>query len=212
MKINKKNIVPVALAVIIYLASYYIPKILVSPDRLHFVKFAIDDLIPLFSPSVIVYAGAFIQWVIAIILMLYFDEDEMHKYSSAIIYGSLFCLVVFMVYPTGIIRIDIEVNNIFDWMLKLVYSNDSIINALPSMHCFVSTIVVYIYRNSKVISRNAYMLSSIFSVLVFMSTLLTKQHFIIDVPTGILLGIATIHIAEKYPLTRLFNKINNLVK
>ena len=209
MKINKKNIWPVILMAIIYFSSYYIPKIVVSESRYHFVMHKIDNLIPLFSPSVFVYVGAFFQWMFAAILLLCMDTDKSYRYLSGIIYGSIFAFIVFMVYPTAIIRPNMQINTFSDMVLNIVYSCDSILNSVPSLHCFLSTVVLYIFNDSKMISRNAFLFNCVFSILVYMSTVLTKQHFFIDVPTGIILGLVSIYIGNRHPLTKLFNKLTN---
>lgn len=205
--VNKKLIKPAILSVITYLACYQIPKVLIDESKVHFVKIALDDKMPLIKPFVIVYLLAFVQWALFMYVLIKQDTKFGYKYCSAIIIGSIIGFIIFMVYPTGIQRPEINGNGILDFVLKVTYSTDSIINALPSFHCFCSWICLKGLKEAKGIDRKWVIINSIFSILVFLSTLFTKQHFCIDVPTGILLAEISILISEKYQLAKLFDKL-----
>ena len=205
--VNKKLIKPAILSVITYLACYQIPKLLIDESKVHFVKIALDDKIPLIKPFVIVYLSAFVQWALFMYVLIKQNSKFGYKYCSAIIIGSIIGFIIFMVYPTGIQRPEINGNGILDFVLKVTYSTDSIINALPSFHCFCSWICLRGLIEIEGVDRKWKILNAIFSILVFLSTLFIKQHFFIDVPTGILLAEISIWISKKYQLTNLFNKL-----
>lgn len=191
MKINKKNFLPVIIAVIIYLLSYQIPKISIPETRLHYLNIPLDDAIPLFSPAILIYFLAYIQWIYAIFVTLRQDNKTAINISKIIIVGSLIGFMCFVIYPTAIVRPQIMGSSIFDKWLKFTYQVDNIINACPSFHCFVSTIVIYILYKANAKKKILY--SNIFlTFLVYISTLLTKQHVLVDVPAGILLAIISI--------------------
>ena len=208
-KINKENILPIFLAISTYLLSYYIPKVLVTMDRVHFVKYPIDDKLPLIAPFIIIYICAFGQWANAMLILARQNKKTAYRYASAVIIGSLIGLVIFLAYPTGITRPEISVNNFFDFILATTFKVDSIVNALPSFHCFCSTIVLFIIYNSENVSINCKIFNVLFSLLVFASTLFTKQHFIIDIPTGILLAIISSALANKITFTKTFDYLND---
>lgn len=208
MKFNKKLVLPVTLAVIVYLLSYGIPKVVVNINDVHYLKYAIDDIIPLFSPSIVIYIMAFGQWALALIVLLKQDTNQGYRMASAIIIGSLIGMITFIVYPTAITRTQIEVHNIFDKIIVYIYSLDSIVNACPSFHCFCSTIVIHILWNNKPFNNKFLIVNTIFSIMVFVSTLLTKQHYFIDVPCGILLADFSMLASKKISFNKLFDTIN----
>lgn len=197
LNINKKLILPVVISITTYLLSYGIPKIIVNSENLHYLHIALDDLIPLFSPSIIIYFLAYVQWFFAICVLLKQETILGYRISTAIIIGSLIGFAAFVIYPTAIIRPTIKVNNIFDQILSTTYLVDSVVNACPSFHCFCSTITIHILYRSKDINKKISILNFIFSVLVYASTLLTKQHYIIDIPFGILLADISVLISSK---------------
>ena len=206
---NKSTIIPISLGIVIYLLSYRIPKIILPYESLHFVSLPIDDLIPLFTPAVIIYIPAFGQWIYAIYVLFKQDTKIGYWFAEAITIGSLIGFITFIVYPTAVDRPVIDVKNIFDWVLNNVYTTDNIINACPSYHCFCSTISVMILERSKGVSKKTIYFNILYAILVYISTVLTKQHYIIDIPFGILLAIISVLLAKNGFLSKFYDSLNN---
>lgn len=207
MKYNKRNIIPTVLTLFVYLLAYQIPKLVIPLEKAHFLALPIDKAIPVCSFFVVIYILAFVQWIYAALVVLKQDSKIAYKLLSAVIIGSLIGLFCFLIYPTKVTRPEIIGNNIFDKILKLIYSIDSVIPACPSFHCFVSTIVIYVLYKCNVNKKILYF-NIIFSILVFISTLLTKQHVFVDVPCGILLALVSMLLSKKIGFNKLFEKAN----
>lgn len=197
-KINKKLITPAIIAVAVYLLAYQIPKATVDPQRLHFLSISLDNKIPFFGPAIYIYIGAFIQWAYCIYIVLKQETKLGYKFCSAITIGSLICFVIFMVYPTAVNRPEIVGSGLTNDFCRFIYSIDSVICACPSFHCFCSTIVILIYKECEDISKKFIYINILFSILVFISTLLTKQHYIVDILPSILLAYISMYIADKF--------------
>lgn len=210
MMINKKLIKPSIIAVTTYLLCYQIPKVLISEERIHFLKIPLDDKVPLIKPFIIVYLLAFVQWAIFMYVLMKQDTKYGYIYNSAIIMGSFIGLVILMAYPTGTNRPEIVGNSILDFLIKTTYLFDSILNAFPSFHCFCSQICLRGLMEIKGIDKKWIIINTVFSILVFASTICTKQHFILDIPGGIILAEISILIAKKYQFTKFFNNINKI--
>ncbi len=72
-------------------------------------------------------------------------------------------------------------------MLDLVWSYDKLRNSLPSMHVSVATMVdLTIWHNWPL----AGYVGGLFPILIAASALKTKQHYVVDVVPGALLGVA----------------------
>lgn len=204
---NKKLVKPAILSIATYLAGYLIPKLIVDESKVHFVKIALDDKIPLVKPFIIIYFLAFVQWSLTMHILTTQNTKYGYKYCTAIIIGSIVGSIIFIVYPTGVQRIGINGNGILDFILKTTYSVDSIVNALPSFHVFCSWMCLRGLWEAKGIDKKWKIVNSIFSILVCLSTLFTKQHYFLDVPAGILLAEISILIANRFQFTKLFNKL-----
>lgn len=209
MKYNKKLLTPAILAVSIYLVSYQVPKFLVSIDRCFILETSIDRLIPFHTPAFVIYFLAFLQWLNAILITCKQETNKGYKLFSGFIIGSIIGFIIYMVFPTAINRPHFEAVTIFDKFAKFIFSVDNVINACPSFHCYCSTYVLLVLKNSDNTSNKTYKLNVIFSILVFLSTLFTKQHSIIDVPCGILLAYVSNVLASKISFSNIFEKINN---
>lgn len=201
-KINKKLVAPAIIAVAVYLLSYQIPKRLVDPSRLHFLSTSLDDKIPFYGPSIYIYIGAFFQWAYCIFTLMKQKTEIGYKFCSALLIGSLIGFVIFMVYPTAVQRPEIIGSGFTNDFCRFIYSVDNIICACPSFHCFCSTLVILIYMECEGVSNKVVYLNIVISLLVFISTLLTKQHYIADIIPGILLAYFAVLISNKYTIFR----------
>lgn len=193
--INKKYLLKTAIGVLVYLLSYCLSPFFIDYNNLHDLKIFIDDLIPFYSPSIIIYCLAFFQWIYACYLLCIQKNDSIYAYVHAIAIGSIIGFVIFIAYPTFIVRPIIETNSFFDRLTSFIYRADiGTTSAFPSFHCFCSTISFFIardYANSKIKIINL-----ILSILIYASTVLTKQHVIVDIPSGILLALISITIGK----------------
>ena len=201
-KINKKLVAPAIIAVAVYLLSYQIPKRLVDPSRLHFLHTSLDDMIPFHGPSIYIYIGAFFQWSYCIYVLMKQKIELGYKFFSAIVIGSLIGLVIFMIYPTAVYRPEIVGSGFTNDFCRFIYSVDNIICACPSFHCFCSTIVILIYNECENISNRFRCINMFISLLVYVSTLLTKQHYIADIIPGIALAYLSVFISSKLSIFR----------
>jgi membrane-associated phospholipid phosphatase len=108
-------------------------------------------------------------------------------------------MLIFALFPTYVIRPEVTGNGIFSNMLRSVYQNDQLYNALPSGHVYlvVFTALFYICWQS---SRSCSLKSIIWLswrtwfwigmiVIVCLSALFTGQHSIIDIPGGAVMAI-----------------------
>lgn len=210
MKISVSLIAPLITTFVVYMTCYELPKVLVDYKRLRFFELDIDKRINLYSPAVVIYIGAFFQWLNFAFVIITQEKQIAYQILSMIIIGSIIGFLVFTIFPTAIHRTEIKENSIFDRLLKLVYACDNIVCACPSFHCFVSTIVVIGLFLCNGISTLTIVLNVVFSILVFISTLLTKQHYVIDIPGGIVLGLISFCLSNIIKFDWLFEIINSI--
>lgn len=186
--INKKILFPIIIAIIISLAAYWIPQSVVDINKLTYVNTFIDDLIPFFSPAVVIYVLAFVQWAFSFYILLTQDTLFGKRICAALAIGSIFCFIIFILFPTSILRNNVEPNNFFNYIISFLYSFDAPVDILPSFHCMYTTLSIIVINHSKELDNKFKIINVIFSVLVFTSMLLTKQHCFVDVPSGVLVA------------------------
>ena len=102
------------------------------------------------------------------------------------------------------------------WVLgsaaQWLYSIDAADNLFPSIHCLVSWFCYIGIRDRKEIPEWYKQVSLGIAVLVFISTLLTKQHVLVDVAGGVLLGTVCFMVGKKTRLYCTYTKIGNRIE
>ena len=98
---------------------------------------------------------------------------------------------------------------------RFLYMADAPTNLLPSLHCLLSTMCWIGVRGNRRIPRWKKIFFLTAAVLVYVSTLLVKQHVIVDVFAGILLAEAAMYAVRFIPLGSfledLFDRLDRMV-
>jgi membrane-associated phospholipid phosphatase len=79
-------------------------------------------------------------------------------------------------------------NSIWDMAMRFLYQVDSADNLFPSIHCLTSWMCYIGIRGRKNVPLGYRIFSCLMAVAVFLSTLTTKQHVLVDVAGGVLLA------------------------
>jgi membrane-associated phospholipid phosphatase len=159
----------------------FIPAVLVSGRILHVPAIRLDELIPLQPAWVFVY-GALYLFLIVIPVLVVRDEQHIRRTVSAYLFVWLSAYAIFVSYPTVASRpLELEGNGFGVWGLGLLYSADPPYNCFPSLHVAHSFVSAFSCLR---LQRGLGVVSCAAAVLVGVSTLLTKQHYIVDVVAG----------------------------
>ena len=142
----------------------------------------LDDKIPFLGRFVYIY-NIFYPFCFIVFYFLY-KKDEATYYKGIIagIIGFLICDVIFLTIPTIMYR---PVTPNYDALTNLVlkytflYDNPPL-NCFPSIHCLFSFQVIYSYIFSKY-KVKVKIPVIITALLIIISTLFVKQHYLVDV-------------------------------
>ena len=174
------------------------------PNRnYHIVYSKLDDYIPFYKPAILMYSSWFLMLVIPFVYLLKRKSyDNMYNIIIPMFLAMYISLIIYVIYPTALdIRVtDITGNDICSWIIRKIQGIDAPNNVCPSIH--VSTTVIIYNQFRKILKDNkkskAFFL--LWSVGICISTMLVKQHSIIDVVCGIILA---------YVILFAFNKKQN---
>lgn len=155
----------------------------------------LDRMLPVDSRWVAVYVGAYAFWGVNYVLMA--QGDNWYEIFTAQVLAKLACGMIFLLIPTTNTRPNLG-KGFFDLCLGVIYTMDQPTNLFPSIHCLESYICWRGIQNRWDISPIYRDFSGIFAVLVFLSTLMTKQHVVADVFGGILLGELMLFLSRRY--------------
>ena len=109
----------------------------------------------------------------------------------------IICGIIFILIPTTNVRPEIIGNSLSANLMRFLYWIDSPTNLFPSIHCLVSWFCFIGIRKSEKIPRWYKIFSCIFALFVCASTQFTKQHYIVDVISGIAIAELCFYVGRK---------------
>ena len=185
-----------ALYTIFYLSVFHSLEANV-PLRSILVHCRLDDLIPFCKYAVIPYFAWF-PWIPFTLFFLLWKapREDFWRLCMPLFSGMTIALACYVILPTGLNLRPCYVpgTDIFARAVRFLYSTDTPINVCPSIHVFNSVTLMLAYYRSAIFDapRRRWMrpAAMVLCVSITMSTMLLKQHSVIDVVFGLLLALA----------------------
>lgn len=151
----------------------------------------LDLKIPVMSWWMYIYFGCYAFWILNYMITARVNRDDremFYKFIYADILARLICCFIYIVLPTTIDRPQIEIHSFSDRLLAYLYTIDEPTNLFPSMHCLYSWMSFAGIRHSEKVPKWYKVFSFLFAMMVAASTQFTKQHYLVDIAVGFLLG------------------------
>lgn len=173
---------------------------------------AIDNLFPVIPLFIVPYIWSYLYWAMAPMAVSKCEFNHFLDYLAAYMFACLIGAIVLAFAPTYMIRstegiMDYTKTDFFSRLMRFWYSldgGDVAYNLLPSFHCINSTIAYLGVCGRKEIPLWYRIYSLIISIVIFVSTLCVKQHYVLDVVTGILIAVVVYFICKKTHAGRIF--------
>ena len=172
--------------VLMFLVPVYLPIARVARDRVPYAPSVhLDELMSLQPGWALVYGPLYLFLILLPILVVHQQE---HIRRTFLAYVSVWVVsyVCFLIYPTVAPRpLEVRGDGFVMWGLRSLYSADPPFNCFPSIHVahsFVSALTCH-----RVHRRLGWVAIACAS-LVAVSTVYTKQHYVVDVVAGALLA------------------------
>lgn len=188
---------------------YFLTKLAHDPARAYDLSLGIDRSLPFVPAFIVIYILAYLQWAIGYIMIARESREAINKVACADILAKVICGIIFIALPTVMVRAETSDGGVFHWLTSFIYAADTpAVNLFPSIHCLESWAV---FRCSlKLKLPIGYKIAmGVFSLAVFASVLLVKQHLVLDIPAGILVFELSHLIVH---LTKIDQKIASLCK
>ncbi len=144
------------------------------------------DIFPLQVGWIIPYVACYPLWAFALgWLVLKMDEVRFRKAIAGLFFACSLGVSVFLLFPTYVVHPDIPGKDVLSKLLLSLTVAGGDYDALPSAHIYVTTILALFYSHWYPKQKWIWMF---IVVMVSLSTLFTKQHYILDVLTGYITG------------------------
>ena len=146
-------------------------------------------------------------------------KEHFADYMAANLVACLAGVFVLAFFPTYMDRVaeglyHVPVNpTVFDRLRMFWYSLDGsemAYNLLPSFHCLNSTLCYLGVAGRKEIPVWFRAYSFVTTLLIYASTVYVKQHYFLDIVTGVALAVAAYFVCKKFHWGRMFTPIERL--
>lgn len=164
----------------------------------------LDGKLPMIPWFVYIYVLAYVSWYLGFILICR-DRPEKCGVLLAEMVAKLICFMIFLIVPTRITWPELTGNGFAVWIMRNVIRRyDSPDVLFPSIHCLENWLCWRGMFGCKSLGRGVKAAYLVMAILVFLSTLLVKQHVLVDLPAAVLVGEIALVISERLRLGQRF--------
>jgi len=150
----------------------------------HVPELALDRAIPVQPAWSLVYGSLLLAALLPALVV--HQQELVRRTILAYLAVWIFSYACFLAYPTiGPRPAKVAGDGFSAWALRAIYASDVRYNCFPSLHvaqCFLAALACYR------VHRGVGAVACVWAFLVGLSTLFTKQHYVLDVIAGILLA------------------------
>lgn len=169
-----------------------------------------DAFFPFTPIWIFVYLGTFVFWIYLYTTVARESPEACYRLVTADFCCKVICLIFFIAMPTTNVRPEVTGTGFLPFVVRFVYWIDAPSNLFPSLHCLIAwlgTRQILEAKKPRFRVLNG-VLCVIGSLLVFASTLYTKQHVIVDVFSGVAVAEIGFVIAKYTKLPDVIGRIN----
>jgi len=163
--------------------GYFVVAMLARSDTYWALDLGVDRAIPEVPAWVFFYLTVYFVYSIPLVYLQ--DIRQLAKLDVAQAATLLLCYVVFVLFPVATERVHVPIVDLATFALATVREFDPPWNCFPSTHCTTCTVAsLAVFQASR--RMGGWLLVT--TLLICLSTLLTKQHFLVDVVAGVMVG------------------------
>lgn len=172
------------LVVLVFFGGYF----LLNKPRgsVHILETAFDDRIPLLPAFIFPYISLYVLLAVSVWRFWKADTRLFQLAALAVFIDLALSYLIYLLFQTKIERPVIIGSGISSDVLRWVYSIDEPFSAFPSLHTSTSILCALLWRKA---GSRIWPIISCWAALIVASTVLVKQHYIVDVCGGISIAI-----------------------
>ena len=167
--------------------AYYGTILLNRGAVYHTMDLPLDAYIPFVPAMMTVYVLAFVQWLVCFALLVWEPPRRCRYFALGIVFAELLCAACFLIYPTWMADRPVpEGTDFFNRLTAFIFAaDDPSRNLFPSLHCAFSWLSLRVTLASERVKTPLRVANAVFTLLVFASVVLVKQHVVVDIPAGV---------------------------
>ena len=209
IKENKKFVITISILMLGNMFMYWFLKLFQQNPI--YINFYLDDKIPFWGWTVYIYDMFYPFCLISFYLLYKADKETYFKGVIAGIIGCIICYIIYLFLPTIMYRPVIpQYDPLTNLVLKITFFFDNPpLNCFPSLHCvFCFQVLFSCIKATYPIKKKIIMISV--SLLIVLSTLFVKQHYIYDIVSALLVCLIANSLESIIGIYKGFKKRNIL--
>ena len=176
---------------VVYFALYFLTENLIPLEKCHVIHCGLDDLIPFNEIFVIPYVLWYLLVAGSLLYFLLYNTDSFRKLSIFIMITQAVAMAVYILYPSRQ-ELRPEVfprENVFTWVISIIYSFDTPSGILPSLHVGYSLGIASVWCKEKDAPLLWKLTVVALVVMICLSTMFIKQHSALDFFAALPMGL-----------------------
>ncbi len=165
----------------VWAGSYFLVGTLIDPARVRFLPSGLEDWVPFRPAFSLVYILLYPIFLLPFLAVR--DRAAFRRLVVGYVLMIATCSVAFLVFPVAFDRpvLPPPPYDVGTWILSLVHGSDPAWNCLPSEHCAAAMLAsLTVWEANKRLGAFGFFTT----VLIGLSTIYTKQHYLVDVLAG----------------------------
>lgn len=170
-----------------YFLMYFLTENLIPVEKCYPVWCKLDDIIPFCEYFVIFYTGWYVLVAGSLLYFALYNPDNFKNLMKFIIVTQIVAMVIYIVFPNrqDLRPLTFERDNIFTWILGLIYSFDTSTNVCPSLHVAYSIGIASTWLRERSASKGMKVFLVWFCFMICISVSFVKQHSVVDILVAI---------------------------
>ncbi len=172
---------------IVYFALYFLTENLIPPERCHVIHCRLDDMIPFCEAFVLVYVGWYLLVAGALAYTFFYDVDAFRHLQVYLMITQAVAMVCYIVYPSiqDLRPAVFPRQNVFTWVLGLLYAFDTPTGVCPSLHVAYSLGILSTALRDRTLGGWSKAALAVFVLAVCLAVCFVKQHSVLDVAAAL---------------------------
>lgn len=167
----------------VYFCLFFLTENLIPAEKCHPVHCFLDDIIPFNEYFLIFYCGWYVLVVGSLLYYFFYDVQRFRELDLYIFTTQMAAMACYIFWPS---RQDLRPEvfpreNVFTWIMGLIYTFDTNTGVCPSLHVAYSLAIVSVMVKDDQLKKPFKVLVTCFCLMVCLSTAFVKQHSVVDI-------------------------------
>ena len=167
----------------VYFVLFFLTENLIPAEKCHPVHCFLDDIIPFNEYFLVFYCGWYVLVFGSLVYYFFYDVQRFRELDLYIFTTQMAAMACYIFWPS---RQDLRPEvfpreNVFTWIMGLIYTFDTNTGVCPSLHVAYSLAIVSVMVKDDQLKKPFKVLVTCYCLMVCLSTAFVKQHSVVDI-------------------------------